>query len=93
MNVVVCLDPKVGWRLTDDAERRGLTLGEYLAELVTPRVSPPPVSAAQTRDDVVALHAEGLTDTEIAERVGRVREHVARLRRAAGLKTNKKKEY
>lgn len=91
MIVKVRLDPRVAWKLTDAAEARGLALGEYLAKLVTPAETPKEVAAERTRANVVMLHAQGLTDEEIAARVNRVREHVARLRRAAGLKPNRKK--
>ena len=40
------------------------------------------------RDQIAALHAEGLTDTEIAERMGRYQGHIRRMRLDMGLPRN-----
>lgn len=91
IEVKVKLDPRAVWKLEDTAEKRGMTLGEHIAEIVTPRVSKVHENGDRTRSEVARLHALGLADEEIAARVDRVQEHVARLRRAAGLKPNRKK--
>ncbi len=93
MIVKLDLDPKLVWRAETAAEREGKTLSQYLSgilrepETVRHGRVPEPVSE-RTRLEVIRLHGEGFTDTEIALQVGRVREHVARLRRGAGLKPN-----
>lgn len=94
MIVKVDLDPKLVWRLEAAAEKRGMSFNDFAAArlLMPESVSHGLVSvsrADETRRRVVALHADGLTDEEIAASVDRVKEHVARLRRGAGLKPNK----
>ena len=86
------LHPKVKWRLQDLAERAGISVEEVITDAVMPRESAQSVAAARTRAEVVRLHGLGLTDEEISARVDRVQGHVARLRRAAGLKPNKRKK-
>ena len=90
----VKLDPKLVWRLGELAEVRGVSTSEVVAELLAGVAAPAVVGQLtaegdQTRAEVARLHGLGLTDDEIAERVGRVREHVARVRRRLGLKMNK----
>jgi hypothetical protein len=85
------LDPKLVWRLEESAERAGLSVSQMLAQAFQPKVSAVSVAAERTRSEVIRLHSEGLADEEIAVRVDRVKEHVARLRRAAGLKPNRRK--
>lgn len=95
MNVNVRLDPKLVWVLTDKAEEKGLTLPEFLGELAAravPRPSAKSIAAEHTRNEVARLHGEGFTDAEIAARVGRVQEHVARVRRGMGLKPNRRRK-
>lgn len=71
----------VWWRLTAVAERKGQKVDELLTEIVTGIAHP---------DPVVYLHAQGLTDAEIGNRIGRTLGSVATNRRKAGLKPNKK---
>lgn len=94
MEVKLRLEPRVLWRLTEMAERRGMRLSEFAVDVLErqlPRASGRQVQAQETRDRVLALHGEGFTDKEIAAQVGRVEEHVARLRRVAGLSPNKER--
>lgn len=86
MIVKVDMDPRVLWQVEARAEKLGLSFSAYVCQLVGERVAP--AKGFETRDQVVRLHGEGLSDEAIAERVGRVVGHVARLRRAAGLKRN-----
>lgn len=89
------LDPKLVWRLDEVAERRGVSAAELAAEVVekafVQRPSKLALAGERTRAEVARLHAEGLTDVEIAERIGRVQEHVARTRRVLGLKPNRRR--
>ena len=92
----VKLDPKLVWRLGELAEARGLSTSEVVAELLAGGASPAgkvylTTEGDQTRAEVARLHGLGFTDEQIAERVGRVREHVARVRRRLGLKVNREK--
>lgn len=84
------LHPKVVWAMDELAEKRGVSVADLVTEAVLPKMRKPSLVGEKTRADVVRLHGEGLTDIQIAARLGRVPEHVARLRRAAGLKPNKK---
>lgn len=93
MIVKLDLDPKLVWRAEAIAEKRGMSLAQLVAVALVPPKSeqaPQTVAAQRTRLGVIELHSEGFTDAEIASRVGRVEGHVARVRRAAGLKANRR---
>lgn len=98
MLLKVDLDPKTIWRIEERAEFNECTVAEYLVQVAEHGVAAPrswrttEQQGAETRSRVGALHAEGFTDAEIAARVGRVREHVASVRRKLGLKPNKREE-
>lgn len=97
MVVKLNLDPKLVWRLEDEAEAAGMDLSEYAGLLLQgARVAKSSHSTrveagAETRRRIGDLHAKGFTDAEIAAEVDRVQEHVARLRRGLGLKPNRSK--
>ena len=90
--MILDLHPKVEWRLQDLAERAGISVEEVISDAVMPKEHHLSASGEHTRVEVVRLHGLGLTDEEIAAQVDRVQGHVARLRRAAGLKPNKRKK-
>lgn len=93
MIVKLDLDPRVVWRLSEIAERRGVTESVVVAELVGTRPRTARQDAGEvTRKKVIELHAAGLSDREIALSVGRVVEHVSRVRKAAGLPRNGEKK-
>lgn len=91
MIVKVELDPKLVWRLTDEAEKSGMSLPAYLADLVVLKAPTAPVPRSQRQQDIVRLHAEGLSDVEIAERLECVRAYVVQIRRRHGLKPNRRR--
>lgn len=98
MEVKVRLSPKAVWRLEDEAESAGMNLSEYAglllqgAHVARGSHSTKVEAGAETRRRIAELHADGLTDAEIAAEVDRVQEHVARLRRGLGLKPNKRRD-
>lgn len=95
MNVTVRLDPQVLWKLTEKANRRGMTLKEFAADVLEqqlPKAQKRQAAARATEERIRVLHGEGFTDAEMAAQVDRVQEHVARLRRSMGLKANRKRK-
>lgn len=88
------LDPKLVWRLSGLAEARGVSESVVVADLlqsVVPadRAGLRTAEGERTKAEVSRLHGLGFSDEQIAVRVGRVREHVASVRRGLGLKMNK----
>lgn len=98
MLVKLDLDPKIVWRLEEQAESEGMTIGEFVGQAVTYGIKAPrkwhtnQFQGEITRQEIARLHAEGLTDAEIAQRVDRVREYVADVRRKLGLKANRRRQ-
>lgn len=96
MMVKLRLDPKLVWRLEEQAEKAGLTFNEHAAALLEGKRqglwSTSRAAGALTKQRVAELHAEGLSDSEIAVRVERVIEHVRFVRRNLGLKPNRRRK-
>ena len=85
MNVTVELDPAEVWFLEAKAERRGLTLSEWIRHTVLAQHS----KQLTTRDRIFKLHLTGATDAEISLRLQIGRGIVGDYRRELGLKPNK----
>lgn len=82
------IDPKVVWKLEEVAEKRGLTLGEYVAELASAEVERPVVRVdwwEGSANRCVQLMDAGRTNAEIVERLGLRPKTVARRRRLYNL--------
>lgn len=92
MIVKLDLDPKLVWRLEEQAEAEGVTVAQIVARAFAPRSTVQGSAGDRTRAEVARLHGAGLPDAEIAVRVGRVQEHVARVRRGLGLKPNRRRQ-
>jgi hypothetical protein len=79
------LPTRVAGRLMSAADERGVTVQELIVTALRPIITP------DTLETRVASYARaGLTDTQICELTGRDRSYVARTRRAAGFRANKK---
>ncbi len=97
MIVKLDLDPKLVWRLEEAAERDGVTMSDYAIQVLCgDRAVRQPhakrvAAGVETQRKIAELHAQGLTDAEIADRVERVQGHVARLRRRLGLAPHRRK--
>lgn len=74
------------FKLEDMAERRGLTLSQYLVQagLAVAGIA----STSGERDSVRDLHTAGMSDKQIAARLGMTNTAVARRRYTLGLKAN-----
>jgi hypothetical protein len=75
------------FRLEDIAERRGMTLSQYLVQAGL-AVAGVAKASAGGADSVRDLHAAGLADKQIAARLGMTNQAVARRRHVLGLKAN-----
>lgn len=66
--VTVHLPARLWWQLAKVADQRGVKVTDVVVERAskTPGGRPRQVGAAPTRDQVIDLHAEGLTDGQIA---------------------------
>lgn len=93
MIVKLELDPKLVWRLEEQAEKAGLTFNEHAAARLEGKRqglwSTSRAAGEITKKRVAELHAQGLTDAEISAAIERVIEHVAFVRRNLGLKPNR----
>lgn len=83
MKVTVDLDPRDLWVLTEQAERQGMTLPDFLRARMLDR-------QPTIQDRVVELHAAGLCDADIGIDIGLDLAQTAHLRRALGLKPNRR---
>jgi hypothetical protein len=83
--VTLTISTNVWGRLATVADERGVTVQELIVTALRPIITP------DTLETRVASYARaGLTDTQICELTGRDRAYVARTRRAAGIRANKK---
>ena len=92
MIVKLELDPKLVWRLEEQAEKGGQSLSQYVADLVTLRSPAPKLRPGSRAAEIVRLHGEGWTDVEIAERLECVRAYVTQVRNRHGLKSNRRRK-
>lgn len=83
MKVIVDLDPKDLWVLTEQAERQGMTLPDFLRARMLDR-------KPTVRDRVVELHAAGLCDADIGLELGMDLHQTAAMRRGLGLEANRR---
>jgi len=84
------LDPKVVWRLEAVAEKQGLTLSQYLAQLATAEVQRPVVRVdwyEGSANQCIRLFEYQLSNTEVSERLGLSLSTVKRRRRIYDLAT------
>lgn len=91
MIVKVDLDPRDLWRLADEAEKAGMSLPDYMRSLLVLKSRSVPVPKTPRQRQIIELHADGLSDVEIAARVDCVREYVVQVRRRHGLSPNRKR--
>lgn len=90
MIVKADIDPKVVWKLEEVAEKRGLTLSAYLAELATAEVHRPVVRIdwwEGSANRCVQLMEYGLSNAQIADRLGLDIKTVRKRRRVFELAT------
>ncbi|NLA66214.1 MAG: hypothetical protein GX862_09935 [Leucobacter sp.] len=87
MKVQLDIDPKVWWGLATRADREGVTV----ADLIVQHLPAPPAKRGKVSEAEIELHAQGLTDTEIAVVTGSSRDSMKSLRLKAGLKVNRPK--
>lgn len=83
MKVTVDLDPKDLWVLTEQAERQGMTLPDFLRARMLDR-------RGTVQDRVIELHAAGLCDADIGIELGMTLQQTATMRRALGLEPNRR---
>ena len=84
MIVKVDLDPRVLWKLEDVAEKQGLTLAEYVAQLAAAEVERPVVRVdwwEGSANRCIRLMDAGRTNAEIVAVLGLRPNTVARRRR------------
>lgn len=93
MQVKLAMDPKLVWKLTDDAEKSGMNLSEYITFLVTLKApAEKPKRLSERQKQIIELHGEGFTDEEIAARLECVRGYVTQIRRRFDLAPNKRRK-
>lgn len=83
MKVTVDLDPRDLWVLTEQAERQGMLLPDFLKARMLDR-------RPTIQDRVVELHAAGLCDADIGLDLGLDLQKTANIRRALGLTPNRR---
>ena len=84
MIVKTDIDPKVVWRLEAVAEKQGLTLSQYIAQLATAEVQRPVVRVdwyEGSANQCIRLFEYGLNNTEVVDRLGLSLATVKRRRR------------
>lgn|GEM_PF-6083888 len=77
---------RIWWSLAKQAEARNIDLSELVAERLV--AAPDPRTVVTTRERVETLHAIGLTDREIAQKLHCGKSNVAHHRWALGLAPN-----
>lgn len=85
MKVTVELDPRIVWRIQDEAERQGITPGDVLRAELTPRTGTIP-AAQRIRE----MHATGMCDADMAEQLRYLPGTIANIRRDMGLPANRR---
>lgn len=90
--VLVPIDGKVWWRLAGLANHRGKTTEQFINETLFSMLSTAEKEEIKDpiRENITELHKEGLTDKEIAERLGVARSRVTYHRQVMKLPVNKK---
>ena len=83
MKVTVDLDPRDLWVLTDQAEKQGMTLPDFLRARMLDR-------KPTIQDRVVELHAAGLCDADIGMELEMTLQQIANMRRGLGLQPNRR---
>lgn len=91
MEIRLRMDPKLVWKLSDDAESSGMNLSQYISFLAELKGGVKPKRLSYRVQQIIKLHSEGLDDGEIAERADCVRAYVTQTRRKHGLASNKQK--
>lgn len=85
MRVTVDLDPRDVWRLEEQAEKRGVTPGEVLRDILALKHT-----ARKTRERVREQVKAGKCDADIAKAIGSTNRYVAEIRRGLGLPANRR---
>jgi hypothetical protein len=83
VKVTVDLDPRDLWVLTDQAEKQGMTLPDFLRARMLDR-------KATVQDRVVELHAAGMCDADIGAELNMTLQQTANMRRGMGLEPNRR---
>jgi len=83
MKVTVDMDPKDLWVLTEQAERQGMTLPDFLRARMLDR-------RGTVQGRVTELHAAGWCDADIGLELGMDLAQTATMRRALGLQANRR---
>ena len=83
MKVTVDMDPRDLWVLTEQAERQGMSLPDFLRTRMLDR-------KPTVQDRVVELHAAGLCDADIGIDLGMDLAQTANIRRGLGLQPNRR---
>ena len=85
MRVMVDMDPRDVWRIQAEAERRGVSPGDVLREVVATRRD-----AAVMRERVRGMVVDGMCDADIAEEFRVPPGRIAVIRRGLGLPANRR---
>lgn len=83
--VAVEIPANVLWMLANEAEKRGIQVGDILAEVARARTA-----SKRTKDPVIQRVLSGFTDRQIAAEFGMTNSSVAFRRQKAGLPANRR---
>lgn len=85
MKIMVDLDPKDVWRITDKAEKAGITPGEVLRDELAVRRS-----HLELRNRIRSRVLAGMCDADIARELSLTNRVVSDIRRGEGLPANRR---
>jgi hypothetical protein len=94
MKVHIDVPDRVWAQLIDLSEERGVSVGHVVSAAIADALRPSSMARLEAqgrRNHIVQLVKAGLTDAQIAERTGELKQYVAGVRRSAHLAANRQR--